>query len=117
MVLLLFNVVNPETFNDDNNVELLFNVVNPLTFKDDNNVLEVFNVVDPDTFKLISLNDEKVVEPFIYPNILVGVLFKSLIYNIDVVDKLFSLFSLLVILELIPETSTGAGGPPVQKLL
>ncbi len=31
----------------------------------------LFNVVNPDTF-----NDEKAVEPFIYPNILVVVLFK-----------------------------------------
>ncbi len=30
---LLFNIVNPDTFNDDNNVELLFNVVNPGIFQ------------------------------------------------------------------------------------
>jgi hypothetical protein len=59
------------------------------------------------------------VKSFIYPNIVVVVLFKLLIDNIDPVDKLFKLFSLLVILKLIPETSTGSGGlplsPPVKK--
>ena len=55
----------------------------------------------------------RVVKSFMYPNILVVVLFKLLINNIEFVDKLFKLFSLLVILELIPETSTGAGGPPL----
>ena len=97
--VLLFNVVKPLTFKDDINVALFNNVVNPLTFKADN------NVEFPDTVKLPILNIVRVVKSFMYPNILVVVLFK--------------LFSLLVILELIPETSTGAGGlplpPPVRK--
>jgi hypothetical protein len=39
---VLFNVVNPLTFNDEIMVVLLFNVVNPLTFNDDNNVELLF---------------------------------------------------------------------------
>jgi hypothetical protein len=35
----LFNVVNPDTFNDVTNVELLLNVVNPETFIDVTNVV------------------------------------------------------------------------------
>ncbi len=42
----LFNVVNPETFNDDTNVVLLINLVNPETFNDDNNVVVLFKVAD-----------------------------------------------------------------------
>ena len=46
---LLFNIVNSETFKDDNNVPLLFNVVNPDTLNDYNNVELLFNIVSPDT--------------------------------------------------------------------
>jgi hypothetical protein len=110
--VVLFNVEYPDTFNDDINV-VLFNVEYPDTFKADN------NVEFPDTVKLLILNIVRDVKSFIYPNIVVVVLFKLLIDNIDDVDKLFKLFSLLVILKLIPETSTGSGGlplsPPVKK--
>ena len=111
--------MNPDTFNDDNNVALLFNVVKPETFNDDNNVALLFNVVKPETFKLVIFNDEKAVEPFIYPNILVVVLFKLLIDNVDALDKLFilSLFWLNEIFKAV--ISIGAGGeplsPPVKK--
>ena len=49
-MVVLFNVVNPETFNDDNNVTLLLNVVKPDTFNSDNNVVLLFNLVKPETF-------------------------------------------------------------------
>ena len=87
-VVSLFNVVKPDTFNDDNNVILLFNVVKPLTFNDDNNVALLFNVVNPETFKLVVCNDENAVYPFIYPNILVVVLFNVFIDNVDALDKI-----------------------------
>ncbi len=38
-----FNVVWPETFNDDNNVVLFDKVVNPDTFNDENNVVSFTN--------------------------------------------------------------------------
>jgi hypothetical protein len=45
----LFNVVNPETFNEDNNVVLFEKVLNPLTFNDDINVTLLFaNIESPD---------------------------------------------------------------------
>ncbi len=46
-------------------------------------------------FKLVIFIDENAVEPFIYPNILAVVLFKSSINNIEFVDKLFILYSLI----------------------
>ncbi len=75
---LSFNLVVPDTFNDDNNVVALFkcvvpdtfnvpridelfdNVANPDIFNDDNNVVLLFNVVVPETFKV----DINVVELF-----------------------------------------------------
>ena len=74
-------IVNPLTFKDDINV-VLFNVEYPDTFKADN------NVEFPETVKLLILNIVRVVKSFIYPNIVVVVLFKLLIDNIDDVDKL-----------------------------
>jgi len=63
---MLFNIVVPDTFNDDNNVTLFDNVVVPDTFNDDN------NVDTPETYKLLKL----------------VLLF---INNIELVDKLFKL--------------------------
>jgi hypothetical protein len=37
--VVLFKLVNPLTFNEDNNETLLFNVVKPLTFNDDTKLL------------------------------------------------------------------------------
>jgi hypothetical protein len=54
------------------------------------------------------------VKSFIYPNIVVVVLFKLLFDNTEPVVKLLKLFSLLVILRLIPGTSTGTGGLPLS---
>ena len=83
---LLFNVVIPDTFNDDNNVVLFDKVANPETFNYDNNVVLLFNnvnsdifnedmietlllnVVDPETYKWKVFEFEKLVYPFIYPN-------------------------------------------------
>jgi hypothetical protein len=64
-VVLLDNVVNPDTFNDDNNVTLLFNVVNPLTLNDDNNGVLPLNDVKPDTSKPLELKNEYLVKLFI----------------------------------------------------
>ncbi len=108
---LLFNVVIPDTFNDDNNVVLFDKVANPETFYYDNNVVLLFNnvnpdifnedmietlllnVVDPETYKWIVFKFEKLVYPFIYhPNRLVVVLLRFVIASIDVVDKLFKSF-------------------------
>ena len=50
IVAELFNVVEPDTFNDDTNVVLFDNVVEPDTFNDDVHVVVLFNVVEPDTF-------------------------------------------------------------------
>jgi hypothetical protein len=47
--VVLFKLVNPLTFNEDNNETLLFNVVNPLTFNDDT-IVVLFKVVKPLTF-------------------------------------------------------------------
>ncbi len=44
-VVLLFNVVEPETFNDDNNVVALFKSVGPDTFNDDNNVVLLLFII------------------------------------------------------------------------
>ncbi len=63
--MLLDNVVNPDTFNDENNVTLLFNVVNLLTSYDDNNVVLPFNVVKPETSKPLELKTEYLVKLFI----------------------------------------------------
>ena len=41
--------ISPTTFNDDL-IVVLFNDVNPDTFNDDNNVVLLFKVVVPDTF-------------------------------------------------------------------
>ena len=50
---LLFNIVNPDTFNDETGV-VLFNVVktNPETFKVPSIDVSLFNVVNPDTFNI-----------------------------------------------------------------
>ncbi len=63
--MLLDNVVNPDTFNYDNNETLLFNVVNPLTFNDYNNVVSPFNVVKPEMSKPLELKNEYLVKLFI----------------------------------------------------
>ena len=47
----MFNVVNPDTFNDDIHVVLFDKVVNPDTFNDDMHVVLLFNIVVPDIFK------------------------------------------------------------------
>ena len=129
-VVLLDNSVNPETFNDEFNVTILLklvlplifnipcilvsfnNVVEPDTFNDDYNVVFPFNTLIPDTVKLPISNTERDVKLFIYPKIVVVVLFKLLIDNVDAVDKLFKLISLLIIALFIADTSIGAGGVP-----
>ena len=49
----MFNVVNPDTFNDDIHVVLFDSVVNPDIFNDDDNVVALFNIVEPDTFNVL----------------------------------------------------------------
>ena len=74
---------------------LLFNVLNPETFKANTNVVLLFNVEEPETVYLIICNDKKAVDPFIYPKRLVVVLFKVLINNVDELDNFHT--SLLVL--------------------
>ena len=50
-VVLLDNVVSPDSFNDDANVVLFDNVVNPDTFNDDANVVSL-SVLGPLTFNV-----------------------------------------------------------------
>ena len=86
-LVLLFNVLKPLPFKVQKIDVLLFNVVQPERFSGDNTVVLLIHVANPDTFKAVICNDEKAVEPFI----LVVVLFKLLIDNIELVDKLFIL--------------------------
>ena len=74
----------PTTFNDDNNVAALFNVVAPDIFNDDKNedALETTKLE-----KLVLFNNDVLVE------------FKSLIANVDALDKLFKLVNIVVLVE------------------
>ncbi len=49
-VELWFNIVKPEIFNGDTIVTLLFSVVNPDILNADNKVVLFANVVNPDTY-------------------------------------------------------------------
>ena len=74
-------IIFPTTFNVLFIVDAQFNVVNPDTFNDDNNVDWL------DTIKFVK---------FVLLNIVVDVLFKLLIDNIEFVDKLFKLLKVVV---------------------
>jgi hypothetical protein len=93
-VVALFNVVVPDTFKDDNNVELpettnllkfvLFNNVVDVAFK-----LLIDNIEFVDKlFKLFTDNVELLDKPLTYPNNVVDVAFKLFTDNVELVDKL-----------------------------
>ena len=77
IVVALFNVVFPETFNDDNNVDEL------LTYKLVKLVL--LNILVDVAFKLLIDNIELVDNEFKLLNVVVEVVFKLLILNIELV--------------------------------
>jgi hypothetical protein len=105
-VIILFNVVVPDTFNDDKHVVKLFNVVVPITDNDDNNVdapatyklvkLVLLNNVVDVAFKLLIDNVELVDKLFKLLKIVVDVVFKLLIDNLEFVEKLFKLLKMVV---------------------
>ncbi len=87
IIVWLFNVVTPETFNDDIHVVTLFHLVVPATFHDDK------NVDAPETNKLVKLVLLNIVvdvnckfEMFKFVN--VDNEFKSLNIVVDVLSKL-----------------------------
>jgi hypothetical protein len=99
-VVALFNVVVPDTFKDDNNVELpettnllkfvLFNNVVDVAFKllIDNiefvdKLFKLLNIVVDVVFKLFTDNVELVDKPLTYPNIVVDVVFKLFTDNVE----------------------------------
>ena len=96
-VVLFDNVVNPDTFNDDNNVDeletnklvkfvLLFKLfIDNVEFVD--KLFKLLNIVVDVAFILLI----DVVWPFINPKYVVDVAFKLFIDNIEFFDKLFKL--------------------------
>ena len=104
---LLFKIVFPETFSDDNKVILLLKFDLPLTLKIPLIVVLFARIVKPETF-----NDDKNVdaletiklEKFVLFNNDVDVLCKLDIFKLEVLDKLFKLlnieFVVVVILEI-----------------
>ena len=88
------NVVVPDTFNDDTQVELFCKVVLPVTCKLPNAVL-LNNVVDV-ALRLDILNVEFVDNEFKLLNIVVDVAFKLFIPNIELVDNEFKLLNIVV---------------------
>ena len=94
-ILLTLNVVNPDTFNDDKQVELFCKVVLPVTYKLPNAVL-LNNVVDV-ALRLDIFNVEFVDNEFKLLNIVVLVAFKLFIPNIELVDNEFKLLNIVVL--------------------
>ncbi len=57
LVVALFNVVFPETFNDETKVVILFNVVFPETVNDELIFVALFNVAFPEIFKVDNIQN------------------------------------------------------------
>ena len=70
---MLFNVVYPDTFNDDTCVDAELNVVIPDIFNDDTCVEALLKTDTPLTFKLLVFNVEGLVKLLIYVNNVVDV--------------------------------------------
>ncbi len=137
MVVLFDNVVNPDTFNDDDNVTLLDKLEYLLVFNVPNMVVLFDNVVNPETFNeefnvtiLLKL-EIPVIIPLTFNIPLIVVLFD---YNVlpltfkanipgpvvfihNPVAVIICLSNPFILYVILPEFIPGVGSPPLSSLI